>query len=293
MSLVNYVGSKKNTWGNVVIYAIVGLAGLVCLLPFLYVLSVSLTDPKVYIPFELRFIPRKFSLEVYRQVLSTGDFLNALKNTIIVTVGGVLLCTYTTFAYAYGLTKRKLPLRGFFLFMVLFALLFDVGMIPYYMNIRRLGLINTYWALILPALAIPYNVIIVKSFFQGIPYELEEAAMIDGCDVFRTYFQIILPLSKASLATIILFIAVDQWNQYIKPLMYITDQKLRTLQVWIKMLLVDASTEGVGVGDADNTLPSETVRQASVILSILPIMCVYPFVQKYFVKGVMIGSVKG
>ena len=290
---MNYVGSKKRSWANVVIYAIVGLVGLVCLLPFLYVLSVSLTDPKVYVPFELHIIPKKFSLEVYRQVLSTGDFLTALKNTVIVTVGGVALCTYTTFAYAYGLTKRKLPLRGFFLFMVLFALLFDVGMIPNYMNVRRLGLINTYWALILPALAIPYNVIIVKSFFQGIPYELEEAAMIDGCDTFRTYFQIVLPLSKASLATIILFIAVDQWNQYIKPLMYITDQKMRTLQVWIKMLLVDASTEGVGVGDAENMLPSETVRQASVILSILPIMCVYPFVQKYFVKGVMIGSVKG
>ena len=286
---------KLNRFGAVdaVIYFIVALVALICFLPFIYVLSVSLTDPAVYIPFEFRVVPKRFSLEVYRTILSTSDFMDSLKNTIIVTVAGTALGIFTTFSFAYGLTKPDLPFRKFFMFLVLFGLLFDVGIIPNYMNIRQLGLLNTYWALILPALATSYNVIIAKSFLQGIPSELEDAAKIDGCSIFRTYFQIIIPLSLASIATLTLFIAVDQWNQYIKPLMYISDYRKRTLQVYIKMLLVDASTTGVGVSDGENMLPGETIRLASVVLSILPIMCVYPFVQKYFVKGVMIGSIKG
>lgn len=276
-----------------IIYVIVFLAALVCVLPFLYVLSVSFTDPEVYIPFEFSVIPKKFSLEVYRTILSTADFTTALKNTLIVTIGGTLLGIFTTFTFAYGLSKEHLPGNKIFMAMVLFGLLFDVGLIPNYMNMRKLGVINTYWALILPAMASSYNVIIARSFIKSIPMELEEAATIDGCSTYRIFFQIIVPLSMASLATLTLFIAVDQWNQYTKPLMYISNHKLRTLQVYLKMLLVDASTDGTGVGDGDNVLPSETIRLASVVLSMLPIMCVYPFVQKYFVKGVMIGSVKG
>ena len=278
---------------DIIIYIVVFLVAMCCFLPFIYVLSISLTDPDVYVPFAVSFIPKQFSLKVYATILSTNDFVTALKNTLIVTIGGTLLGIFTTFSFAYGLTKKNLPFKKLFMFMVMFGLLFDVGLIPNYMNIRSLGLINTYWALILPALATSYNVIIAKSFLQGLPPELEEAATIDGCSTFRTYFQIVLPLSMASIATLTLFIAVDQWNQYIKPLMYINDHRLRTLQVYVKMLLVDASTTGVGVGDAESQLPGETVRMATVMLSMLPIMCVYPFVQKYFVKGVMIGSVKG
>lgn len=278
---------------DIIIYIVVFLVAMCCFLPFIYVLSVSLTDPDVYVPFAVSVIPKQFSLKVYATILSTNDFVTALKNTLIVTIGGTLLGIFTTFSFAYGLTKKNLPFKKLFMFMVMFGLLFDVGLIPNYMNIRSLGLINTYWALILPALATSYNVIIAKSFLQGLPPELEEAATIDGCSTFRTYFQIVLPLSMASIATLTLFIAVDQWNQYIKPLMYINDHRLRTLQVYVKMLLVDASTTGVGVGDAESQLPGETVRMATVMLSMLPIMCVYPFVQKYFVKGVMIGSVKG
>lgn len=284
---------NRFTFADGVIYFLVFLAALLCFAPFIYVLSVSFTDPDVYIPFEFSLIPKKFSLEVYRTILSTDDFITALKNTVIVTIGGTAIGIFTTFSFAFGLTRRDLPFRKLFMFMVLFGLLFDVGIIPNYMNIRSLGLLNTYWALILPAMATSYNVIIARSFISGIPVDIEEAATIDGCSTFRLFFQIIVPLSMASIATLTLFIAVDQWNQYIKPLMYISDYKLRTLQVYLKMLLVDASTTGTGVGDGENMLPGETIRLASVVLSILPIMCVYPFVQKYFVKGVMLGSVKG
>lgn len=285
--------SKKLCTVDALIYIIIGLVALICFLPFIYVLSISLTDPDVYIPFEFRLIPKQFSLRVYSTILSTSDFVIALKNTVIITVGGTILGIFTTFGFAYGLTKRDLPFRNVFMFLVLFGLLFDVGIIPNYMNIRMLGLINTHWALILPAMATSYNVIIARSFLQGLPDELEEAATLDGCSYFRIYAQIILPLSLASIATLTLFIAVDQWNMYIKPLMYISDYRLRTMQVYIKTLLVDASTTGTGVGDGENILPGETIRLASVVLSIIPIVCVYPFVQKYFVKGVMVGSVKG
>lgn len=286
---------KINRFGfsDFLIYLFVALVSLACLLPVLYVFSISLTDPDVYVPFEFRLIPKKVSLEVYSSIMSTPDFTTALKNTVIVTVLGTILSVFATFGFAYGITKKDLPFRGFFMFMVIFALLFDAGLIPNYLNVRSLGLINTYWALILPALLLPYNVIVAKSFLQGIPGELEEAAQIDGCSYFGIFFRITLPLATASIATLTLFIAVNQWNQYIKPLMYMTDYNMRTLQVYVKSLLVDASTGGQGVGDGNMVMPSETVRMATVVLSILPIMCVYPFVQRYFVKGVMIGSVKG
>lgn len=275
------------------IYVVVLLVALICFLPFIYVFSVSFTDPSVYVPYKFSVIPEKFSLAAYRQILSTNDFLIALKNTLITTAGGTLLGIVTTFTFAYGLTKKDLPFHKAFMFMVLFGLLFDVGMIPNYINIRDLGLINTYGALILPAMATSYNVIIAKSFIEGMPQELEEAATIDGASYLRTFLSIIVPLSKASIATLTLFIAVDQWNQYTRPLMYTSSQSMHTLQIYIKMMLTEASADGIGVGDVDNVLPSETIRLASVVLTMLPIMCVYPFVQKYFVKGVMIGSVKG
>lgn len=284
---------RKFTVTDAAIYLVILAVTLFCLFPILYVISVSLTDPDVYVPFEFRLFPKKLSLEVYAAIMSTPAFLVALKNTLIITVGGTVLGIFSTFAFAYGLTKKDLPLRGLFMFMVIFALLFDVGLIPNYLNVRSMHLLNTYWALILPALLTSYNVIIAKSFIQGIPYELEEAAKIDGCSYYGCYFRIILPLATASIATLTLFIAVDQWNQYIKPLMYMSDYNMRTLQVYVKTLLVDASTTGTGVGDGNMVLPSETIRLATVVLSMLPIMCVYPFVQKYFVKGVMIGSVKG
>lgn len=278
---------------DILIYIIVTAIALFALIPILYVVSVSLTDPEVYKPFQFILIPKKISFEVYRYIMSTKNFTDSLKNTIIVTVVGTVFSIFTVFSFAYGLTKKDLPMRKLFMFLVIFALLFDAGLIPNYLNVRSLGLINTYWALILPALATSWNVIIAKSFIQNIPDELEEAAKIDGCSHIGIFFKIILPLSTAAIATLALFIAVGQWNQYTKPLMYMTDSSMRTLQVYIKAILVDASTTGTGVGDGNTTMPTETVRLGTVVLSMLPIMCVYPFVQRYFVKGVMIGSVKG
>ena len=275
-------------------YLVAGIITLVCLLPFIYVVSVSLTDPEVYVPYEFYLIPKKFSLKVYLSILNDGAFITAIKNTVLVTVVGTVISVFATFAYAYGLTKKKMPFQKLFMGFVIFGLLFDPGMIPNYMNIRSLGLIDSYWSLILPAVMISWNVIVAKSFMEGMPYELEEAAKIDGCSYFGVFFKIILPLATASIATLTLFIAVNQWNQYIKPLLYINDFQKRTIQVYIKTLLIDSTTGVGGVGgDGSNVLPSETIRLATVVLAMLPIMSVYPFIQKYFVKGAMIGAVKG
>jgi putative aldouronate transport system permease protein len=284
---------NKFSFFDVVMYVIVGAVTLVCLFPFLYVFSVSFTDPEVYIPFSLTVIPKKFSLEVYRSILYNGAFIQAIKNTVIVTVGGTVISLFATFAFSYGLTKKDLPFVKLFMWFVIFGLLFDPGIIPNYMNVKALGLIDSYWSLILPAVMISWNVIIAKAFIEGIPAELEDAAKIDGCSYFGIFFRIILPLATASMATLTLFIAVNQWNQYIKPMLYINDFQKRTIQVYLKTLLVD-STIGVGsAGDGSQALPSETVQLATVVLAMAPIMAVYPFVQRYFVKGVMIGSVKG
>lgn len=285
--------NRRITLFDIVVHAILILIVLVCFLPFLYVFIVSFTDPSVYVPLEFQIIPEKFSFDVYWSILNTQTFLRTLGNTVYVTVIGTTLSIFTTFTFAYGLSKKEIPFHRVIVAIVLFGLLFNPGMIPEYMNIRSLGLLNNHWSLILSGLISSWNVVIARNFIQGIPGELEEAAKIDGCSYFGTFFHIILPLSTASLATLTLFIAVSNWNQYTKPLLYLNDYKLHTLQVYLKSLLVDSDTMGMNAVDSDRVLPSESIRMATVVLAMFPIMCVYPFVQRYFVKGVMVGSVKG
>lgn len=285
--------NRKITLFDVVVHALLIVIVLLCFLPFLYVFIVSFTDPSVYVPLEFQIIPEKFSFDVYWSILNTDTFLRTLGNTVYVTVIGTTLSIFTTFTFAYGLSKKEIPFHRVFVAIVLFGLLFNPGMIPEYMNIRSLGLLNNHWSLILSGLISSWNVVIARNFIQGIPGELEEAAKIDGCSYFGTFFHIILPLSTASLATLTLFIAVGNWNQYTKPLLYLNDYKLHTLQVYLKSLLVDSDTMGMNAVDSDRVLPSESIRMATVVLAMFPIMCVYPFVQRYFVKGVMVGSVKG
>jgi putative aldouronate transport system permease protein len=289
------MNSKKITYGDVIVYTAVSLVSIISLAPFLYIFSVSLTDPSVYVPFKLYLIPEQFSFIAYSYILSTSAFLNSLKNTVFITVVGTVLNIAFTYTMAYGLTRKGMPHRGLFMGTVIFALLFSAGIVPNYLLVKNLGLMNSYWALILPVLTNSWSLIVAKSFIEALPYELEESAKIDGCTDLGIFFRIILPLSTASIATLTLFFAVGHWNTYFNAMIYLTDSQKITLQVYVKMLLVDAATEGAGsTGDVDQrSIPSETVRMASVVLAMLPIMAVYPFVQRYFVKGVMLGSIKG
>jgi putative aldouronate transport system permease protein len=185
--------------------------------------------------------------------------------------------------------------RKFMLSCVVFTLLFNAGIIPNYLLVKELGLLNSYWALIWPTLTNAWSLIVVKSFMDSIPEELEDAARIDGCNDLFVFLRIVLPISMPAIAAFTLFFAVAHWNTYFNALIYLTDAKKWTLQVLIKTLVVDSDSAGVAQAGAaeDKMIPEETIRMAAVVLAMLPILIVYPFLQKYFAKGVMLGSIKG
>ncbi|MFC0472508.1 carbohydrate ABC transporter permease [Halalkalibacter kiskunsagensis] len=293
---MSFVSNKRFTVGDYLIYSTTVLVSLLCLAPFLYVVSVSLTDPEVYVPFQFNILPEKWSLASYMYLLSTNSFLSALKNTVYITVVGTIFNIFVTFTMAYALTKKSLPGRTFILYAVVFTLVFNAGIVPNYLLVQGLGLINSHWALILVSLTNAWSLIVVKSFMDSLPPELEESARIDGCSDIGVFIRIIIPLSMPAIATFTLFFAVAHWNTYFNALIYLTDSSMWTLQVLIKTLVIDSGSNAVGQAGATGdqaTLPQETIRMASIVLAILPILVIYPFLQKYFAKGVMLGSVKG
>lgn len=292
---MSFVKSKKPTAFDWVNYSLILLISLVCIFPFLYVFSVSFTDPEVYVPLKFYLFPEKWSLDAYQYILSTNSFLNAFKSTVFITVVGTALNLIVSFTFAYGLTKRTLPGYKLILGFVIFTLVFSAGIVPNYLLIRELGLINSYWSLILSSLTNAWSLIIIKSFLESLPSELEDAAQIDGCSDLGVFWRIVIPLSMPAIATFTLFFAVAHWNTYFNALIYLTDSNKWTLQVLVKTLVIDSnSSAAAGAGASDEAvMPQETIRMASIVLSMLPILVVYPFLQKHFAKGVMLGSVKG
>ena len=280
---------KKVSVIELIAYVTVTLTSLCCIVPFIYIVSVSLTAQEVYVPFEFHLIPKKLSLENYVYVLKNDAFITALFNTVFVTIVGTLLCVSVTFTFAYALTKREMPGYRFMIGMVIASMLFNPGIVSLFLTVKSFGLLNTRWALIIPVLSSYYYVILAKTSIAGIPMELEEAARIDGANDLKIFFSIVIPLSKAVLATLVLFLAVYHWNVYFNSVVYINDSKLRTLQVYVKTLIIDNAVDSIDV----EKVPSELIRYATVVLAMLPIIVVYPFLQKHFVKGVMVGSVKG
>jgi putative aldouronate transport system permease protein len=293
---MSFISRKKISTFDMVNYLILFIICAVCIIPFLYVLSISLTADSAYEPFKFYLIPEKFSFAAYSYILSTVTFMNALKSTVFITVVGTFFNLLVTFTLAYALTKKEVPGRNIVLGLVIFTLVFSAGMIPTYLLVSKLGLINSYWALILSALTSAWSLIVVKSFMDSLPIELEEAAKIDGCNDLMVFIRIVVPISKASIAAFTLFFAVAHWNTYFDALIYLTDDTKRTLQVLIKSLVVDSNAGSAGsqMTSVDEiVLPSEILRLASVVFGMVPILVIYPFLQKYFVKGVMLGSIKG
>ena len=239
---MSFVTHKHLSVADYIIYSITILISLMCLAPFLYVLSVSLTDPEVYVPFQFKLIPEKWSISSYKYLLGTNSFLNALKNTIFITIFGTILNICVTFTMAYGLTKKSVPGRKFILYAVIFTLVFNAGIVPNYLLVQGLGLMNSHWALIFVSLTNAWSLIVVKSFMDSLPPELEEAAKIDGCSDIGVFFRIILPLSKPAIATFTLFFAVAHWNTYFNALIYLTSSTKWTLQVLIKTLVIDSGS---------------------------------------------------
>ncbi|MEV4109572.1 carbohydrate ABC transporter permease [Nonomuraea sp. NPDC049695] len=283
------VGSRVFDVINVAV--LVGLA-LVTVLPLLYVLAGSFASEAEISSRPFFLWPEKFVTDTYTFIFSTPTFVRALLTTIVVTAVGTVVQLVLTFSMAYPLAKRYLPGRTLVLNLVIFTLVFSGGMIPTYLVVRDMGLLDSYWALILPLAINPFYLIIVKSFFQELPQALEEAARIDGCNEMGVFFKIVLPLSKPIIATFALFYAVGIWNDYMSPLLYITDPSKWTLQVLVRQLTSADQADALANMDRTFVPPEQGLKFAVVVIATLPILFFYPFLQKHFTKGVLIGGVK-
>lgn len=292
---MSYVATKKLTVFDYINYSLLAVISIACVFPFIYVFSVSFTDPAVYVPLQFYLFPEKWSLSAYKYILSTNSFLNALKSTVYVTGIGTVLSIVISFTFAYVLTKKHVPGRKLMLGGVVFTLVFNAGILPNYLLMKEMNLLNSHWSLILSGLTNAWSLIVIKGFLDSLPPELEDAARIDGCSDIGVFWRIVIPLSMPAIAAFILFFAVSYWNTYFNALVYLSDAKKWTLQVLVKSLVIDSDSNGVGAagGSDDRVLPQETIRMASIVLAMVPILIIYPFLQKHFAKGVMLGSVKG
>jgi len=284
----------QTVFGQTILGIILLLVAATVILPFLYVLVVSFTDPSVYISGTVYFWPKKWSAKAYQLILSGSGFLNALKSTLFITLIGTPLNVLFNAGLGYMLSK-PVPGKKFINKAVMFTMLFGAGMVPTYMNMANLGLINSWWACILPSTCGAWTVMVMKSFFESIPKELEEAATIDGCGQLRIFAVIVLPLSMAMLATFTLFAFVSYWNTYFSAIMYLTSSAKAPLQVYVQKIVLSTTISDVVdlANELSKEVPQEIMRMAAVIVVVLPVVCVYPFLQKYFASGVMVGAVKG
>ncbi|HIS30638.1 MAG TPA: carbohydrate ABC transporter permease [Candidatus Limivivens intestinipullorum] len=270
------------------------LIALAMVVPFLYVIVISFTDASVYESGKFMLWPEKWSTAAYELILSGSGFLNALKSTLIITFIGTPLSVAVNAGLAYMLSK-PIPGKGFLNKYVMFTMLFSAGMVPNYMNIQSLGLIDNYFACILPSACGAWSVMVMRSFFQSLPIELEEAAEIDGCGKLRIFSIIVIPLSKAMLATMTLFSFVGYWNTYFNAVMYMTSTAKSPLQVYVQKIVLSSNiSDVVDIQNMiTNPVPQEVMRMAAVVVVVLPILIIYPFMQKYFKTGMMVGAVKG
>ncbi|MFH5183297.1 carbohydrate ABC transporter permease [Paenibacillus sp. TAB 01] len=288
-------GAKLFNLANIVLMALIGL---ITIFPLYYVFIVSFTDSHEFLQKNgFVFFPQKWTLTSYQYLLTTSSFQNAtLVSTFLATVGTGLSLIFTS-AMAFGMSRKRLRGRKIMMLMILLTILFNPGIIPNYLLVRELGLINSVWSLIIPVLVSGWNAILMKSFFDNIPAELEDAAMIDGCNDIGTFFRIVLPLSAAALAAFGLFYAVGYWNTFFNAVLYINDYTKVPLQIVLRNMLIDSQTSTGGATAvemiSDNQIPTQTIKMAAIVIATLPILLVYPFLQKHFAKGVMLGSVKG
>ncbi|GIP38388.1 putative ABC transporter permease protein YtcP [Paenibacillus sp. J31TS4] len=266
------------------------------LFPFLHIFAVSFSSLKDVLERDLILWPREWVTDAYYTILASKNFTRSLGVTAYVTIVGTLVNLLFTATMAYALTRNALGQRVI-LMMVIFTILFSAGMIPTYLIVKGTGLINSLWALILPGAISSFNLIVLRQFFLSIPSELNEAALIDGANELRTFFSIILPLSKPSLAAFSLFYAVGHWNTYFAGILYLSDSSKWPIQVILRQIvIVNEPTAALGqevMLMMENPPPPITIQMAAILLATLPILIVYPFLQKHFAKGVMLGSVKG
>ncbi len=265
---------------------------IVTLYPFLHVAAVSFSDGVAVSQGRVTFFPIGWDLDAYKAVFRHPDIWLSYRNTILYTVLGTLINVVITALAAYPLSKSWLFGRKFFTLAILFTMLFSGGLIPNYLLVKALGMTNTMWALLIPGAISTYNLLIMMSFFRGIPQELEDSATIDGCSEIGVLYKIVLPLSKPIMAAMTLFYAVGHWNSWFSALIYLSDKELYPLQLVLRNIVI--SGQLAFANDTEDIPPiAESVKYATIMVATVPILLVYPLLQKHFVKGVLIGSLKG
>ncbi|PRA02093.1 MULTISPECIES: carbohydrate ABC transporter permease [unclassified Paenibacillus] len=277
-------------------YVMLGILGILTVLPFLYIIGNSFATEAEITERSFFLIPKVFSLSAYEYIFSSSTIFRSIGVSIFITVAGTLVNLFFTLTMAYPLSRSDFWGRNVMMNMVIFSMLFGGGMIPTYLVIRGLGLLDSYWALMLPGAISAFNLIVVKNFFQQMPPGLEEAARIDGCSDLGVLWRIVLPLSKPVIATFALFYAVGHWNNFFSALLYISDSDKWPLQVMLRqiVLLSQASVGDMANMDPNFVQPPEqSIKMAVIVVGTIPILLVYPFLQKHFAKGVMLGSIKG
>ncbi|MFC4104106.1 carbohydrate ABC transporter permease [Paenibacillus xanthanilyticus] len=281
---------------DVVIYAILTLLVVATLYPLLYVLFASFSDAgQLVVNKGILWKPLGFSLEAYKSVLANPGIANGYRNTLFIVVAGVLVNLLMTSLGAYVLSRKNVMWNNVFMFFIVFTMFFGGGLIPLYLVVKGVGLLDSLWSTIIPFAVSTFNLIIMRTAFMGIPDSLEESAKIDGANHFTILFRIIIPLSMPVIAVMILYYAVDKWNGWFYASIFIKSRELFPLQLVLREILIANSTDSMAAGASasDRFQIGETIKYATIMVATVPILCIYPFVQRFFVKGVMVGSLKG
>lgn len=296
----------KKLGASDVIFNVINIIGftiftVLCIYPFYFVVINSISDNARVLVGQVRLVPVGIHFENYKEAFRIGGFAKATFNSVARTLLGTLVMMLSTIVLGYAMTKKELWGRKFWYRFLIVTMYFSAGLIPGYLNMKRLGLMNTFWVYIIPAMVSPYNMILVKTYIESIPSSLEEAALMDGASYFKRLVYVIVPLSKPILATIAIFSAVGQWNSFMDTVLYTQGSELQTLQSVLYLYLNKANTlaklmqSGVSVSMMNPArIPNVTsIKQTVTVITILPVICIYPFFQRYFTKGIMIGAVKG
>ncbi|MGI2295325.1 carbohydrate ABC transporter permease [Paenibacillus sp. GXUN7292] len=289
------LASRKWNWFDWVNMLFMIAICVVTLFPFLHMLSLSLSTGNVSLT-QIRIIPEEWTLSNFKKVLTNEYVIGGFINTLIRTVLGTILSLLVTIFAAYPLSKRYFPNRTFWTLFIVFTMFFSGGLIPNFLLVKNLGLMNTTWALILPGLISTFSMIIARNYFMSLPDSLEESAKIDGANDLFILYKIIVPISLPIIATLTLWTAVAHWNAWFDSMIYMTDSKKHVLQIVMRRIVLEGTQDMLDVNTLDDPnaiVNPETIKAATVMVTIIPIILFYPFVQKYFVKGVLVGSLKG
>ncbi|WP_129724078.1 carbohydrate ABC transporter permease [Xylanivirga thermophila] len=287
---------KKSSPFEIILIIVLAILALITIYPFYNVVIVSLSNTQASATYSPYFYPHVFDLTGYKTIMQDPYFFKSLNTTVFVTVVGTAVNMFLSVTASYVLSKKRLLGRNFFLGMILFTMLFSGGMIPTYLVVKNFGLTNNVWAMILPCALNTYYLIIMKNYFTTFPISLEEAAKIDGANEFTILFRIYVPISAPFIATFSLFYAVERWNEWWNALLYINQKSLAPLQIYLRDVLVSfnnqLATQAQSMLGSQGKVHVQSIQMATIVIATVPILCVYPFLQKYFVKGVMVGSIK-